>query len=173
MDIRSGRTLAGDGRCGRPDRRLHSRAMSRRSMISSMTSRTPFIERLHTGRDNGDVRVWLFAIMHNLFVSQGSPTQDTYRRTVDRRSKRRCTRFWTRSRISISRRTTYSDLALSRAFFYRAAPSVSPVHASAMVRGASEREPCEREQGVVTARVASETIVVRGPAVEPRVDRAL
>ena len=28
------------------------------------------IERLHTRREDVDIRVWLFAIMHNLFVSQ-------------------------------------------------------------------------------------------------------
>ena len=28
------------------------------------------LDRLHTRRDDGDVRPWLFAIMHNLFVSQ-------------------------------------------------------------------------------------------------------
>jgi RNA polymerase sigma factor (sigma-70 family) len=28
------------------------------------------LEKLHTRRENGDVRAWLFAIMHNLFVSQ-------------------------------------------------------------------------------------------------------
>jgi RNA polymerase sigma-70 factor (ECF subfamily) len=29
------------------------------------------LDALHTPRDDGDIRVWLFAIMHNLFVSQG------------------------------------------------------------------------------------------------------
>lgn len=28
------------------------------------------LDKLHTRRDDGDVRAWLFAIMHNLFVSQ-------------------------------------------------------------------------------------------------------
>jgi len=28
------------------------------------------LERMHTRRDDGDIRLWLFAIMHNLFVSQ-------------------------------------------------------------------------------------------------------
>ncbi len=28
------------------------------------------LDKLHTRRDNGDIRAWLFTIMHNLFVSQ-------------------------------------------------------------------------------------------------------
>jgi len=28
------------------------------------------LDKLHTRRDDGDIRAWLFAIMHNLFISQ-------------------------------------------------------------------------------------------------------
>ena len=47
------------------------------------------LDKLHTRRDNADVRAWLFTIMHNLFVSQlrrskarpaGEPLDETHER---------------------------------------------------------------------------------------------
>jgi RNA polymerase sigma factor (sigma-70 family) len=52
------------------------------------------LDKLHTRRDDADVRAWLFAIMHNLFVSQlrrrkirpaGEPLDETHMATLSLR----------------------------------------------------------------------------------------
>jgi RNA polymerase sigma-70 factor (ECF subfamily) len=49
------------------------------------------LDKLHTRRDDADIRAWLFAIMHNLFVSQlrrgrtrpsGDPLDETHEATL-------------------------------------------------------------------------------------------
>ncbi len=53
------------------------------------------LDKLHTRRDDADVRAWLFAIMHNLFVSQlrhrksrpaGEPLNESHEATLTQRA---------------------------------------------------------------------------------------
>ena len=61
------------------------------------------LDKLHTRRDDADVRAWLFAIMHNLFVSQvrrakarpaGGPLDESHESTLSLRPEQESSLQW-------------------------------------------------------------------------------
>jgi RNA polymerase sigma-70 factor (ECF subfamily) len=61
------------------------------------------LDKLHTRRDDADVRAWLFAIMHNLFISQlrrakarpaGEPIEDAHEAAMSIRPEQESSLQW-------------------------------------------------------------------------------
>src|SRR3954447_1091916 len=61
------------------------------------------LDKLHTRRDDADVRAWLFAIMHNLFISQlrraktrpaGDPLDESHEATLSVRADQETALQW-------------------------------------------------------------------------------
>jgi RNA polymerase sigma-70 factor (ECF subfamily) len=61
------------------------------------------LDKLHTRRDDADVRAWLFAIMHNLFISQlrrakvrpaGDPLDETHEASISVRPDQESSLQW-------------------------------------------------------------------------------
>src|SRR4029077_12748217 len=61
------------------------------------------LDKLHTRRDEADIRAWLFAIMHNLFISQlrrararpaGEPLDETHEASMSIRPDQESSLLW-------------------------------------------------------------------------------
>lgn len=112
------------------------------------------LDKLHTRRDDADVRAWLFAIMHNLFISQlrrakarpaVEPLDDTYEAAIPVRADQESSLHWRDlirglNRLPVEQRTVVLLVAVEDLSYAEAASVLGVPIGTVMSRLARGRE---------------------------------
>ncbi len=112
------------------------------------------LDKLHTRRDDADIRAWLFAIMHNLFVSQlrrakvrpaGEPLDETHGAAMGVRPEQESSLQWRDllrglDRLSVEQRTVILLVSVEDLSYAEAAAVLGVPIGTVMSRLARGRE---------------------------------
>ncbi len=112
------------------------------------------LDKLHTRRDDADTRAWLFAIMHNLFISQlrrakvrpaGEPLDETHEAAVSVRADQESGLYWRDlvrglNRLPVEQRTVILLISVEDLSYAEAAAVLNIPIGTVMSRLARGRE---------------------------------